>query len=165
MQKKISLGKNRLVILLISFLSILMIGTIVGLYNYANSVPIDIEIDKKQIKNKREIVLNKEKGWMDKFAKIKNDNFKYPVNEISIKLNPMFEIDKKFLYKITADNINEYKFFCINQILLKNNIKFSFFKRGSSINLMIFIKNKKILDDILIDIERYEIDFIIKEFK
>lgn len=103
------------------------------------------------------------RDWIRRLKESTITNYSYPVSEIEIALQeekPGF--DKRF-YKIVIDELDGYKFFCVNQVLSANNIDYSFYKDGGFVRLVVAATNYKELKSIMDTIKTYGIEYKIEE--
>jgi len=105
----------------------------------------------------------KTNDWINRLKESKKSDFIYPVSEIEIALKEDTpELDKKF-YRVVIDELDGYKFFCVNQVLSANNINYSFYKDGGLVKLIIASADYKELRNIMETVKEYGIEYKIEE--
>jgi|GEM_PF-5400146 len=145
--------------LLIIFLVVILILT----YKIVSDVKVDIpKVDFVNDKNE-DIKMSHDGSWVEKFSEIKMKNYSLPATEISVKLNLNEESQKDYKFRILVDNINEFQFFNLKQILITQNIYFSYFNQENSIKVVILTNSKETLQDLLNSLEKYSIDYTLEK--
>ncbi|ANV97797.1 hypothetical protein BBW65_02805 [Helicobacter enhydrae] len=90
-----------------------------------------------------------EKGWIDAIANQKQKSYIYPTNELMMKFN--FKSNQEDPLRLIVDDLSEYRFYCLNQVLSNNQVEYAYYRKGKTIQLVVFlndeIKRKKILED------------------
>lgn len=98
----------------------------------------------------------KDERWLEEMAHNKNSDYSYPTNEMVLKYNFHRGVEP---LRIFIRDLNEYRFYCINQILIENKIEYAYYKTSSVIQLVIFLNNEKIQKKILEDFKYYNIQY------
>ncbi len=107
----------------------------------------------------------KEYIWIEGIVKREQKEYSYAATELDIRLDyqdAMKNRDYKH-YRIDVENLDSYKFFCINQVLKSKNILYSYYKVDGLIKIAISESNRDLLNDALKEIKKYKIDYTIKE--
>lgn len=98
--------------------------------------------------------------WFYSMAKNKKEDFSYPASEMMLKYNFNHGIEP---LRVFVDDLSEYRFYCINQILIKNNIEYAYYKTDHVIQLVIFLNNKESQKKILSDFDYYKIKYTLQQ--
>lgn len=93
--------------------------------------------------------------WLDK---IKEKEFEYPATTIRLraKLGDKSLIDT--YTSVIISGLDEYMFYCLNQILKKHDIKFTYYKNGDILNFIIFLDSIN-REQILTSLQYYNIGY------
>lgn len=114
----------------------------------------------------KDLVINtqdvEKSGWLDMMAKDQNLTYNFPTNEMVLK----YDFDRGVEpLRVFVQDLNEYHFYCINQILIDNDIEYAYYKKNSIIQLVIFLKSKEMQKKILEDFEYYDIRYSLRSLK
>lgn len=86
--------------------------------------------------------------------------YAYPATELSVRFDFASADSAQALPSaISIDNLDEYKFACVKQVLAQNNIESAYYKSGSTLKLMVFIKDKAMYERLLADLRYYRLNF------
>ncbi len=92
--------------------------------------------------------------------KIASTNYQFPSNVLDINVEVKRYEDLQMDYtKVVIKNLDDYKFFCLNEILRQKHIDFSYFKNNNSLDLLLFVPDEKIRDIVLQDFRYYGIEY------
>lgn len=89
----------------------------------------------------------------------KNQDFHYPINEMGLKYESDSDLE---LMRVFIDDLSEYRFYCINQILLDRQVEYAYQKTDSAIRLVVFLNDPVTQKKTLDDFEYYKIQYTIK---
>lgn len=165
MRKKI---KKRLLISTFVFLS-MAVGIFISIQYLKLSKQEDIVVEADAHLEKYQEIINPEQKniestWIEKLDNNKkSDYYTYITKEIDIKLNPYSMEKKETMFRVTINNLDAYKFFCINQILVNNKINFSYYKSKGFVEIIISTKDELYLKSILAELKDYEIDYNVEK--
>lgn len=100
-------------------------------------------------------------AWIDNAKeKAVATTYQFPSNVLDIAVDVKRYEDLKTDYtKVLVKNLDDYKFFCLNEILRQKHIDFSYFRHKNTLDLLIFMPNKKQRDAILNDFNYYGIEY------
>lgn len=100
-------------------------------------------------------------SWLNQLSAKDGVSYLYPASELRVKL--LFENnlkkDETETFRVSVGIIDDYQFFCINQVLSANNIDYSYYKVGESIWLVVATDNEKYLRSVLEELKHYEIQY------
>ncbi|NWF66719.1 MAG: hypothetical protein HXX81_04540 [Campylobacterales bacterium] len=154
---------KKLSIIVFSFLFCLSIVSMFVVYNYIHEDVETVEnIASIKKENKKEEIVS-ETNWLDKIAKKEIKDYSFAVNDISIKIALNEEIKFEEFFEIVVENIDEYKFFCLNQILKSKEIKFYLYKKLNFVKLIVTTNDKNYLDTVLAELKRYDIEYKVEK--
>ncbi len=104
-------------------------------------------------------------GWLNELSVKKETSYVYPASELRVKL--LFEDNLKKsnteTFRVSVGIIDDYQFFCINQVLSANNIDYSYYRIGESIWLVVATDNEGYLHNVLKELKHYEIDYSVSK--
>lgn len=98
--------------------------------------------------------------WFYAMAKNQNKTYAYPTSEMVLKYNFNKGVEP---LRIFVGDLSEYRFYCINQVLLKNNIEYAYYKTDKVIQLIIFLNDKESQAKILSDFDYYKINYTLQQ--
>lgn len=98
--------------------------------------------------------------WFYAMAKKQNNSYAYPTSEMVLKYDFNKGVEP---LRIFVGDLSEYRFYCINQVLLKNNIEYAYYKTDKVIQLIIFLNDKKSQEKILSDFDYYNISYTLQK--
>lgn len=98
--------------------------------------------------------------WFYSMAKNKQESYTYPTNEMMLKYNFNHGVEP---LRVFIDDLSEYRFYCINQILIKNNIEYAYYKTDRVIQLVVFLNDKESQKKILSDFDYYKIKYTLQK--
>lgn len=86
--------------------------------------------------------------------------YQFPSNVLDIAIDVKRYEDLKTDYtKVLIKNLDDYKFFCLNEILRQKHIDFSYFKHKNTLDLLLFMPDEKQRKTILNDFKYYGIEY------
>lgn len=86
--------------------------------------------------------------------------YQFPSNVLDINIEVKRYEDVKTDYtKVLVKNLDDYKFFCLNEILRQKHIDFSYFKHKDTLDLLLFMPNEAQREMILNDFKYYGIEY------
>ncbi len=99
--------------------------------------------------------------WLDRLSGQDKREFIYPTTELQVKLlfADSVSVASKEIFRVSVGVINEYQFFCINQVFMANNIEYSYYKIGDNIWLVVATENESYLRSVLEQLRHYEINY------
>lgn len=100
--------------------------------------------------------------WIYKLKKSTPKEYAYPISEIEINLQEKKPgLDERF-YKVVIDELDGYKFFCVNQVLSRNNINYSFYKEQGLVRLVVASPDFRSLKKVMDAVKEYGIEYKIE---
>ncbi|GAB0172378.1 hypothetical protein [Helicobacter trogontum] len=86
--------------------------------------------------------------------------YQFPSNVLDINIEVKRYEDLKTDYtKVLVKNLDDYKFFCLNEILRQKHIDFSYFKHKDTLDLLLFMPDETQREMILSDFKYYGIEY------
>ncbi|WP_027327749.1 hypothetical protein [Helicobacter pametensis] len=98
----------------------------------------------------------KDEKWVETLSEQTQQNYTYPANEMVLNYN--FDRGVEPL-RVFINDLSEYRFYCINQILLESKVEYAYYKTNEVIQLVIFLNNKEMQDKILEDFDYYKVKY------
>ncbi|WP_394951806.1 hypothetical protein [uncultured Helicobacter sp.] len=100
--------------------------------------------------------------WLKDFSVSSNDSFQYPATELFVKFDFAKNPQDNAIRSIEIKDLDEYKYFCVAQVLKQNKLESTYYKSGDVLRLMVFIDNDAVLQKFLQDLQYYRIQYILK---
>lgn len=106
-----------------------------------------------------------ESEWVDRLSGQNEREFIYPASELQVKLLYASETkkDTKDVFRVSVGVINDYQFFCINQVFGAHNIEYSYYKIGENIWLVVATEDEKYLRRVLEKLKHYAIHYTLSK--
>ncbi|RDU56366.1 hypothetical protein CQA49_01515 [Helicobacter sp. MIT 00-7814] len=103
-------------------------------------------------------------AWLEGFsdATAQNQTFQYPATELFVKFDFADENDTKSIRSIEIEELDEYKYFCVAQVLKQHKLESTYYKMGEKLRLMVFIEDSAVLKKFLEDLDYYRIQYVLK---
>ncbi|MDE6886444.1 MAG: hypothetical protein K2P17_05355 [Helicobacteraceae bacterium] len=154
------------IVLFFVFILILLV-VLFGINVYVNKINIkDIQsyftlnISESKTSNmlKVENIAIKSPSWANLFTSTNIPTYSYPSSELFIELD--FSNQKKTNI-LQIKNLDSYKFFCLNEILKSNNIKFAYKKTSDFITLEVALDSEGLRKKLVGELQKYNIAYSI----
>lgn len=101
-----------------------------------------------------------EKGWIDSLSNADDLPYAYPATELSVRFDFLDKDSKpQTPSAISINELDEYKFACVKQVLRQNNIESAYYKSGDSLKLMVFITDEAMYQKLLADLQYYRLNY------
>ncbi len=98
-------------------------------------------------------------SWTSSLSQGDQGNYMYPALELDIS----FDIDslekRQKQFRVIVEELDSYKFFCLNQVLTSNGMNYAFYRNGKGIQLMVSAKSEEYLNAVLEQLKHYEIKY------
>lgn len=98
------------------------------------------------------------KSWSNIFARKELPSYRYPVPELSIAVD--FS-PKRYTDILQISNLDEYKFFCLKEILKSHNVRFAYHIHNQKAELKITLDSSATRTNLLNELKRYNIAYSI----
>ncbi|MCH5323507.1 MAG: hypothetical protein J1E31_08055 [Helicobacter sp.] len=104
-------------------------------------------------------------SWIERFSKNNDIQYFYPATELQVKFLFADNLSRpvKQIFRVSVGIINDYQFFCINQILNAHNIEYSYYKVGENIWLVVATEDENYLRNVLDKLKHYEINYTLSQ--
>ena len=158
---------NRLLILLFGIVStVAVLILLLLLYRYANQNEESVYTSpfEKQTFKHREKRVESGRKWLEDLATRKKPSYTYAVSEMEIDLPLQLKPEPKTAYRLVLNNLDNYKMFCVKQLLEQNGIDYAIFRKKKSGVLMIHDLKKDQLDRIIGLVKKYDVDVEIENY-
>lgn len=109
-------------------------------------------------------------GWLNSLDKDKEDDFYYPVTEITIDLDLDQNVDNKFRnrvrnFKLVTQTLNEHHYFCLKQVLEQSRVKHKLERFDNEIAVILYSNSPKALETIVKELNIYDIKSNVQEIR
>lgn len=102
-------------------------------------------------------------GWLTSLSGQDELPYAYPATELSAR----FDFASKDASRqsipssISIENLDEYKFACVKQVLRQNNIESAYYKTGDVLKLVVFLSDEAMYEKLLADLKYYRLSYSI----
>ena len=119
-------------------------------------------LDLSELGYKQEIV--QDETWLTTLSSQEELPFAYPATELSVKFD---FVDKDSAKKpipsaISINDLDEYKFACVKQVLKQNRIESAYYKSGDTLKLMVFLTDESMYKKLLSDLQYYRLNYSVQ---
>ena len=123
------------------------------------------EVSPYELAELDEMVRPPEFSWANRLSGKNEREFIYPASELQVKLLYAGAIkkDTKEVFRVSVGVINDYQFFCINQVFGAHNIEYSYYKIGENIWLVVATEDEKYLRSVLEKLKHYAIHYTLSK--
>lgn len=144
-------------------LSLLVLFVLVRVFHYANSVQVFSD-GVSLGKDNQDLSLDVGSQWTKELANVKDRTHFAVVNNlfISSKLQKVI-LDTQRVYQLVIDKADRYSLFCIDRILVDNKVSYSVTKDSKQLAIYVVSQNKQMLDTIVRELKKYDINSKVKE--
>lgn len=127
-----------------------------NLYTIPDITPYNLVDD-----NSTDSVVSSSASWIEKLSMQSDVAYIYPASEMQVRLLSDTNIQKEdsSIFRVSVGVIDDYQFFCINQVFMSHKIQYSYYKVGDNIWLVVSTKDEKYLKQVLDELSRYEISY------
>ncbi|PAF47362.1 hypothetical protein BKH46_04585 [Helicobacter sp. 12S02634-8] len=128
------------------------------LFIYSRHIPkntISIEHIRPEVARKE---VQHETMWLQTLQK-QSQNYSYPATELKIGLKFKDPHDKTTSNRLIIDHLDDYKFFCLNEVLKQEHIEFAYSQTKNATQIIIFLPEGARKNQILEDLKYYEIQY------
>lgn len=103
--------------------------------------------------------------WLNRLLGQGEREFIYPAPELQVRLLYADNVKQSVqeVFRISVGVINDYQFFCINQVFGAHNIEYSYYKIGENIWLVVATEDENYLRNVLEELRHYEIDYTLSK--
>ncbi|CUU40112.1 MULTISPECIES: hypothetical protein [Helicobacter] len=106
---------------------------------------------------------HKEENWLGFVPDNDELPYAYPATELSIRFDFLAPDAKRTIPSaISIDDLDEYKFACVKQVLAQNNIESAYYKSGNVLKLMVFVSDEAMYEKLLADLKYYRLQFSVQ---
>lgn len=144
--------RTKLPVLIAFCLFFLILGVWFFYFSQKHSSNVPPALDQEQQVQKEE---EAPQEWFYVMADGKSQTFQYPVSEMGLT----YETHRDDSVRVFISDLNEYRFYCINQILVDNKIEYAYYKTHSVIQLVVFLNDPVTQKKILQDLDYYKIQY------
>ena len=110
------------------------------------------------IRNDNQSILD-ETGWAKDFVASTQSSYAYPALELDINFDLQAPEKTYKQFRVIVEPLDSYKFFCLHQVLSSNGMNYAYYKSGNQLQLMVSAKSEEFLNQVLSQLNRYEIKY------
>ncbi|MCH5312916.1 MAG: hypothetical protein J1E28_00745 [Helicobacter sp.] len=148
---------------LVGLLAVISAAIYGVLYLEKISVPPPFEAEPMELPQVGGEIEYKSEDWL---SFVPNNNelpYAYPATELSIRFDFVTPDSKHTTPSaISIDELDEYKFACVKQVLAQNNIESAYYKSGDVLKLMVFVSDEAMYEKLLEDLKYYRLQFSVQ---
>ena len=104
-------------------------------------------------------------SWINRLKRSQDKGYFYPVNEVSIQMNPKHPDSSPQKYRLIVNLNDSYEFFCLKQELKKTNFSYLLNQSGKSMSVEIDSSELIELKDLVNKLKTYQISATMSPFK
>jgi hypothetical protein len=146
-------------VVFIIFVILVIAGSVATSFFYVSDTEQSeskLDYIKKSISEKIE---NKSNYLMSKFSNEEKEQSLLPTTELVIQLDDKKKEYQDSSYFFYFENLSEYEFFSVKQILNNNNITHSFIKNDNKLKLNIITDKRAVIENIVQEFKNYKINY------
>ncbi len=158
---------NRLLIILFGILSTVAVFVLlVLLYRYANEGGESVKMETAETLHFSKSSEGSDVGtrWLQELANKKKPTYSYAVSEMEISLPLKKASESKIAFKMVLDNLDDYKMFCIKQLLERKGVDYSVYRKDGRALLIVHDIDKKREKEILQLVKEYDVRTKIEKY-
>lgn len=107
--------------------------------------------------------IQQSESWLNSLADHDELPYAYPAAELSVRFDFADKDSKRGMpSSISINDLDEYKFACVKQVLRQNNIESAYHKSGDSLRLMVFLTDEAMYEKLLADLKYYRLSFSVQ---
>lgn len=152
MKLKLLLGFFLIIIL---SLSVYLIGLFYTHYKANNKIDYTIPKDTRETPPP---LSEHQDSWLEDSLK-NSKSYIYPATEIKIHMDFRSPDEKSAHTKLVIDNLDEYKFFCLGEVLKEQKLEFAYYQSKNSTNIVVFLPSDKRREQIMEDLKYFKIPY------
>lgn len=153
MKLKLLLGFFLIIILSLSAYTIGIFYT-----HYKASLKTDDIIPKPHTQKNVGSLSDSDNSWLEDSLK-NSKSYIYPATEIKIRMDFRSPNDKSVPTKLVIDNLDDYKFFCLGEVLKEQKLEFAYYQSKNSTNIVVFLPSDKRRNQIMEDLKYFKIPY------
>ncbi len=107
--------------------------------------------------------LKQDESWLGSLTDSDELPYAYPATELSVRFDFADADSKRGMpSSISINDLDEYKFACVKQVLRQNNIESAYYKSGDNLKLMVFLTDEAMYEKLLTDLKYYRLSFSVQ---
>lgn len=123
-------------------------------------------LDNTKSHSAKELVAEDEKtSWIGRLSEIRQPEYLYPINEVSLEMNPLMQSDDKKSYHLSVKLASSYDFFCLKQELEKTKLSYLLNQSSASMSVEIDSSDLIALNNLIEKLKMYQISATLSPFK
>ncbi|MGP1449878.1 MAG: hypothetical protein ACTTJS_01965 [Wolinella sp.] len=155
------LHQHRPLVIALSLLTMIVVGVVSSIYIRIVSDTENLKFASQlNMENEQKSGSNATLSWMSRFSSKEIPDYLYPAPELHVKLSfPNAPEDVLKTFQVVVGELDSYRFFCLNQVLVAHKIDYAYYKTGGHIRLIVTTKDESYLRSVLKELRRYEISY------
>lgn len=126
--------------------------------HYKASIKTDDTVPKTHIQKNVGSLSDSDNSWLEESLK-NSKSYTYPATEIKIRMDFRSPDDKSIPTKLVIDNLDDYKFFCLGEVLKEQKLEFAYYQSKNSTNIVVFLPSDKRRNQIMKDLKYFKIPY------
>ena len=101
--------------------------------------------------------------WLNAITDSDELPYAYPATELSVRFDFADKNAKAPIPSaISINDLDEYKFACVKQVLRQNHTESAYYKSGDTLKLMVFLTDEAMYEKLLADLKYYRLNFSVQ---
>lgn len=127
---------------------------------YYYSTPEDVRVIHQPLSFQKKSV-EKEDSWLSSLLKSPK-SYAYPATEIKVNVNFKSLGEKSDSTQLVVKDLDDYKFFCLNEVLKEEKIEYAYEQAGDLVNIVIYLPKGSRKKQIIQELKHYEIQYTVQ---
>lgn len=138
-------------------------GAIYGVL-YLDRISVDPSFQAQPVEfPKTEVDKEQQDSWLNSLADSDELPYAYPATELNVRFDFADKDSKRGMpSSISINDLDEYKFACVKQVLRQNHIEAAYYKSGDSLRLMVFLTDEAMYEKLLSDLKYYRLNYSVQ---
>jgi len=128
--------------------------------------PASAGLTKNEVHVDKHIAVDDEKmSWISRLSKIREPEYLYPINEVSLEMSSQSHNDGNLQYRLDVKLSSSYEFFCLKQELEKTKLSYLLNQSADSMSVEIDSSDLAALNNLSNKLKMYQITATLSPFK
>lgn len=112
----------------------------------------------------RQPIIEQNESWLTFLSDQEESSYTYPATELSVRFDfaNKDNLKQSFPSAISIDNLDEYKFACVKQVLRQNDIESAYYKSGNVLKLVVFLSDEAMYEKLIADLKYYRLSYAVQ---
>lgn len=131
---------------------------------YLDRISVDVPFQVQPMEPPKigDSVIDTSEQWLHFIPDGNERPYAYPATELSIRFDFVDNSKQNIPSAISIDELDEYKFACVKQVLRENRIESAYYKSGNTLKLMVFVTDEAMYEKLLADLKYYRLHFSVQ---